>query len=127
MRALEPSATEMRAPMTQGNLEHSTAHAALLTGLQDRDHSHERSAPLGRKDRPRTDLPERLLTEKELSDWLGVSLPNLQRMRSAGTGPRYVQLSARRLAYRRSDVEAWLRARTILRVGALGGSGPVSH
>ena len=104
--------------MTQGNLEHSTGHAPLLTGLHDRDHSHERSASPGQKDRP-TDLPERLLTEKELSDWLGVSLPNLQRMRSAGTGPRYVQLSARRLAYRRSDVEAWLRVRTINRVGAL--------
>jgi predicted DNA-binding transcriptional regulator AlpA len=60
-----------------------------------------------------------LLTEKELSAWLGLSLPNLQRMRSKGTGPRYVQLSARRLAYRKSDVETWLAARTIDRVGAL--------
>ena len=59
-----------------------------------------------------------LLTEKELSAWLGLSLPNLQRMRSNGTGPRYVQLSARRLAYRKSNVEAWLAARTINRVGA---------
>jgi predicted DNA-binding transcriptional regulator AlpA len=60
-----------------------------------------------------------LLTEKELSVWLKLSLPNLQRMRSSGTGPRYVQLSARRLAYRKSDVEAWLAARTIDRIGAL--------
>jgi predicted DNA-binding transcriptional regulator AlpA len=60
-----------------------------------------------------------LLTEKELSVWLGLSLPNLQRMRSNGTGPRYVQLSARRLAYRKSDVEAWLAIRTIDRIGAL--------
>jgi predicted DNA-binding transcriptional regulator AlpA len=59
-----------------------------------------------------------LLTEKELSAWLGLSLPNLQRMRSNGTGPRYVQLSARRLAYRKSNVEAWLAARTIDRVDA---------
>jgi predicted DNA-binding transcriptional regulator AlpA len=60
-----------------------------------------------------------LLTEKELSSWLGLSLPNLQRMRSNGAGPRYVQLSARRLAYRKADVDAWLAARTIDRVGAL--------
>jgi len=60
-----------------------------------------------------------LLTEKELSAWLGLSLPNLQRMRSNGAGPRYVQLSARRLAYRRSDVEAWLAARTIDRIGGI--------
>jgi predicted DNA-binding transcriptional regulator AlpA len=60
-----------------------------------------------------------LLTEKELSAWVGVSLPNLQRMRSNGTGPRYVQLSPRRIGYRKSDVEAWLTARTTDRIGAL--------
>jgi predicted DNA-binding transcriptional regulator AlpA len=60
-----------------------------------------------------------LLTEKELSAWLGVSIPNLQRMRSSGTGPRYVQLSPRRIGYRRSDVEAWLTSRTTNRIGAL--------
>jgi predicted DNA-binding transcriptional regulator AlpA len=69
-----------------------------------------------------------LLTERELSAWVGVSIPNLQRMRSNGTGPRYVQLSPRRIAYRRSDVEAWLTARTTNRIGALasvGTSAPV--
>lgn len=60
-----------------------------------------------------------LLTEKELAGWLGVSLPSLQRMRSNGTGPRYIQLSRRRLAYRKSDVEVWLSSRTTNRVGAL--------
>ena len=33
-----------------------------------------------------TNLDGRLLTEKELSTWLGVSLPTLQRMRSKGSG-----------------------------------------
>jgi predicted DNA-binding transcriptional regulator AlpA len=60
-----------------------------------------------------------LLTERELSAWVGVSVPNLQRMRSNGTGPRYVQLSPRRIGYRKSDVEAWLTARTTNRIGAL--------
>ena len=60
-----------------------------------------------------------LLTEKELSSWVGLSVPNLQRMRSNGTGPRYVQLSPRRIAYRKSDVEAWLTSRTTDRIGVL--------
>ena len=49
-----------------------------------------------------------LLTEKDLSSWLGISLPSLQRMRSRGNGPCFVRLSERRIAYRRNDVEAWL-------------------
>jgi predicted DNA-binding transcriptional regulator AlpA len=60
----------------------------------------------------------------------GVSIPNLQRMRSNGTGPRYVQLSPRRIGYRRSDVEAWLTSRTTDRIGALASvertSGPAA-
>jgi predicted DNA-binding transcriptional regulator AlpA len=71
-----------------------------------------------------------LLTEKELSVWVGVSIPNLQRMRSNGTGPRYVQLSPRRIGYRKSDVEAWLTARTTDRIGTLASvertSGPAA-
>jgi len=62
-------------------------------------------------------IPERLLTEKHLATWLGVSLPTLQRMRSNGNGPSFVQLSMRRVGYRKRDVEAWLAARTIDRVG----------
>ena len=65
-----------------------------------------------------------LLTEKELSAWVGVSIPNLQRMRSNGTGPRYVQLSPRRIGYRKSDVETWLTARTTDRIGVLAGRPP---
>ncbi len=71
-----------------------------------------------------------LLTERVLSAWVGVSIPNLQRMRCNGTGPRYVQLSPRRIAYRKSDVKAWLTARTTDRIGALASvertSGPAA-
>ena len=59
---------------------------------------------------------KRLLTEKELSTWLGLSLPTLQRMRSKGGGPKFVRLSFRRVACRQSDVEAWLLARTAERI-----------
>lgn len=58
-----------------------------------------------------------LLNEKQLAAWLGISLPSLQRMRSSGCGPRFIQLSQRRIGYRKSAVERWLEARTIARVG----------
>lgn len=58
-------------------------------------------------DRQRRDI----LTEVELSDWLGISLPTLFRHRRNGTGPAFVRLSARRVGYRRGAVEAWLAAK----------------
>jgi predicted DNA-binding transcriptional regulator AlpA len=61
--------------------------------------------------------PEALFTEKQVSGWLGISIPSLQRMRSSGCGPAFVQLSARRIGYRKSAIEAWLSVRTINRVG----------
>lgn len=63
------------------------------------------------------DQPSPLLTEKDLSVWLGISSPSLQRMRTSGTGPRFVRISERRIAYRKSDVEAWLAARSSRRIG----------
>jgi predicted DNA-binding transcriptional regulator AlpA len=57
-----------------------------------------------------------LLTEKDLSAWLGISLPSLQRMRCRGTGSCFVRLSERRIAYRKSDVEEWLSARITYRI-----------
>lgn len=62
---------------------------------------------------------DQLLNEKQLAAWLGISLPSLQRQRSDGSGPPFVQLSERRIGYRKSEVERWLEARTIVRVGAL--------
>jgi predicted DNA-binding transcriptional regulator AlpA len=60
-----------------------------------------------------------LLTERDLAVYIGLSLPTLQRMRAAGTGPQFVQLSQRRIAYRRSAVDAWLAARTTDRIGGI--------
>jgi predicted DNA-binding transcriptional regulator AlpA len=53
-----------------------------------------------------------ILSERELSDWLGISQPTLSRHRRDGTGPAFVRLSARRVGYRRSAVEAWLDAQS---------------
>ena len=54
---------------------------------------------------------DKILTEREVCNWLGVSEPTLFRHRRDGTGPKFIQLSARRVGYRRSAVEAWLRQR----------------
>lgn len=50
------------------------------------------------------------LTEQELSIWLKLSHPSLQRMRSNGTGPLFVKIGPRRIIYRRKDVEQWLNS-----------------
>lgn len=60
-----------------------------------------------------------ILNEEELAEWLDISRPTLQRQRSDGGGPPFIQLSARRIGYRKSAVEQWLEARTIQRVGGL--------
>jgi predicted DNA-binding transcriptional regulator AlpA len=59
-----------------------------------------------------------ILSERELAEWLHTSRPTLQRQRSDGSGPPFVQLSERRIGYRKSIVERWLEARTIESIGA---------
>jgi predicted DNA-binding transcriptional regulator AlpA len=54
---------------------------------------------------------QEILSERQVSDWLGLSEPTLFRHRRDGTGPSFIRLSARRVAYRRSAVEAWLSQR----------------
>jgi predicted DNA-binding transcriptional regulator AlpA len=54
------------------------------------------------------DTQHDILSERQVSDWLGLSEPTLFRHRRDGTGPTFIRLSARRVAYRRSAVEAWL-------------------
>src|SRR5437762_8230493 len=65
------------------------------------------------------DIIDPILSEEELAIWLDTSRPTLQRQRSDGSGPPFVQLSERRIGYRKSAVERWLDSRTIARIGAL--------
>jgi len=51
------------------------------------------------------------ISEREAARYLGLSEPTLRRHRRDGTGPRYVRLSANRLGYRPSDLDAWLEER----------------
>ncbi len=63
------------------------------------------------------DALDPILSERELAAWLHTSRPTLQRQRSDGSGPEFVQLSERRIGYRKSAVERWLASRTTNRIG----------
>jgi predicted DNA-binding transcriptional regulator AlpA len=65
------------------------------------------------------DMPDPIYSEKIVAKWINTSCPTLQRQRSDGSGPPFIQLSERRIGYRKSEVERWLASRTINRVGAL--------
>ncbi len=51
---------------------------------------------------------EPLISERQLCELLGIGLPTIARWRGEGKGPRFIVLGVRRLAYRPSDVKAWL-------------------
>ena len=65
------------------------------------------------------DISDPILSEQDYTAWLNLSAPTAQRQRSDGSGPPFIQLSERRIGYRKSAVERWLASRTINRVGAL--------
>ncbi|MCK1711402.1 integrase arm-type DNA-binding domain-containing protein [Bradyrhizobium sp. 143] len=60
---------------------------------------------------------ERVEAVRRRDIWLHTSRPTLQRQRSDGSGPEFVQLSARRIGYRKSAVERWLVSRAASRTG----------
>ena len=51
---------------------------------------------------------EQLIPERELCRLLCISTETAKRLRARGQGPKFVVLCDRRLAYRPSDVKAWL-------------------
>lgn len=53
----------------------------------------------------------RVLTAAEASELLTVSVPVMERWRRAGTGPRFIRLSVRRVGYRIADLRAWMAER----------------
>jgi predicted DNA-binding transcriptional regulator AlpA len=56
-------------------------------------------------------LLDNLLTEKQLCEWLGISPATCSRWRLEGSGPPFIVLGPRRLAYRQSAVGKWLASR----------------
>jgi hypothetical protein len=56
--------------------------------------------------------PDEYITEQGLHERYLIPARTAQRWRSIGGGPRWIRLGRRRVLYRVSDVEEWLRART---------------
>lgn len=63
-------------------------------------HQGNGSAPLDPVRRPR-----------EAAAYTGLSESRLAKLRMSGDGPRFIKLSATRVGYRQSALEAWLRER----------------
>lgn len=53
----------------------------------------------------------RMLTERQAADYCGFSFSTMRRLKATGEGPRCIRLSERRIAYRVTDLEAWLGSR----------------
>lgn len=58
--------------------------------------------------RPRAEV---LLTVEQAAELLAIPRSTLDRWRVEGNGPKFLQLSARCIRYRRSDIEAWTETR----------------
>lgn len=54
---------------------------------------------------------DRLISAEDAANFLNISPSTLAKMRLSGKSPRYVKLG-RRVAYRPSDLEAWVAAQT---------------
>jgi predicted DNA-binding transcriptional regulator AlpA len=68
-----------------------------------------------KREKPPIDLSvananNRLLSENELSQYLGIARITLSRLRSLGDGPKYIRLG-RRIVYVPLDVEQWLQSK----------------
>jgi predicted DNA-binding transcriptional regulator AlpA len=56
---------------------------------------------------------DRLLSQRQAADYLGLTIPTLQRQRTDGTGPRFLKLGKRKVAYRLSDIHEWIDGRVV--------------
>lgn len=53
-----------------------------------------------------------MLDRQPTADYLGLSVPTLDRKRVNGDGPPYVKIGSR-VRYRRADLDAWLTKRIV--------------
>jgi predicted DNA-binding transcriptional regulator AlpA len=55
--------------------------------------------------------PDPILSPQQTAEYIGLTIPTLQRQRTDGTGPRFLKLGARKVGYRLSDIRSWLDER----------------
>jgi len=56
-------------------------------------------------------LTPRIVRTRAAAAYLGLAARTLDDLRASGTGPRYVQLTARSVGYDVADLDAWIEAR----------------
>jgi predicted DNA-binding transcriptional regulator AlpA len=54
--------------------------------------------------------PDPLLNEKQAAEYVNLGVRTLQAFRCRGGGPTFYKLGAKKVAYRLSDLEAWITA-----------------
>jgi excisionase family DNA binding protein len=59
-----------------------------------------------------------LMNEKQVAEFLGVTVHALRRWRFENRGPQFIKPEGRLVRYREQDVEAWLTAQQIGGVAA---------
>jgi excisionase family DNA binding protein len=57
-------------------------------------------------------IDEPYLTRRESAAYLKVSVKLLEKLASAGTGPRYFRAGGKLARYRKGDLDAWMQAQT---------------
>jgi predicted DNA-binding transcriptional regulator AlpA len=55
--------------------------------------------------------PTLIVTPHQAARMVGLTIHTLQRMRTEGTGPRFIKLGKRRVGYRECDLNEWLESR----------------
>ncbi|MBL8845466.1 MAG: AlpA family phage regulatory protein [Hyphomicrobium zavarzinii] len=60
---------------------------------------------------PLDPAPDPILSPQQTAEYIGLTIPTLQRQRTDGTGPRFLKLGARKVGYRLSDIRSWLDER----------------
>lgn len=65
---------------------------------------------------------DQLVSAEDAANILNISTSTLAKMRLSGRSPRYVKLG-RRVAYRPSDLEAWIDSQSFRSTAEYGGSG----
>lgn len=59
----------------------------------------------------RAPAPDDYITSADVARRLGLPRGRVDKMRAAGTGPRFLRLGHRTVRYRLADLEAWLSER----------------
>jgi len=61
--------------------------------------------------------PNELLTPADVMPWLRQTNQALAQMRYRGKGPKFIKVTAKKVLYRRRDVEEWLDTKTANQTG----------